>query len=209
VFVFLVVSQYRQALTHWEQRQSSIADERARLVSNWLQERKGDAEANSRSPEVKAYLSRTAGQAGVLCRAPDKETVCGTGAAAAPSGELDVFDHAALLKRWTGDRALAEKVVNASLERARPQLSSLRRQLAAQNAQGARREAHALRGAAATVSAPAMRGLALEAEQAAAAGDWTRFEEILPRMEDQLDRLKTAIAHCQWAGETINITVAI
>ncbi|HEV3329895.1 MAG TPA: cache domain-containing protein [Bryobacteraceae bacterium] len=54
----LAVSQYRATLAEWEQRLSSIADERTRLVSSWLQERRGDAEANSFAPEVTQYLLR-------------------------------------------------------------------------------------------------------------------------------------------------------
>jgi hypothetical protein len=39
-----------------------------------------------------------------------------------------------------------------------------------------------------------LRGLALKAEQAIEAGEWTTVEELLPRMDDQLERLRTAVA---------------
>jgi CheY-like chemotaxis protein/HPt (histidine-containing phosphotransfer) domain-containing protein len=138
-----------------------------------------------------------------LCRAASQEAPMVPAITPAAAEEGDVFDRDALLKRLMGNRALAEKVVKTFLEGAPSQLSDLRRQSTVHDTQTARRAAHTLKGAAATVSAPAIRSLALDAEQAAVAGDWTRFEQVLPRMEDQLDRLKTAIARCDWAGGTI------
>jgi CheY-like chemotaxis protein/HPt (histidine-containing phosphotransfer) domain-containing protein len=130
-----------------------------------------------------------------LGRAQQEQTVDAAGPPVDPESGPAVFDHVALLGRLMGNQALAEKVVNLFLEAAPSQVANLRRQLAARDATVARREAHALKGAAATVSAPVLQGLALQAEQAAGAGEWTRIEEILPRMEEQLQRLKTAIAN--------------
>jgi len=104
-----------------------------------------------------------------------------------------VFDCQGLVKRLGGNQVLAAKVVSLFLEQAPSRLSALRQQLMSYDCQAARREAHTLKGSAATVSAPIMRSLALEAEQAASAGEWAKLEEVLPRMEDQLDRLKTAV----------------
>ena len=109
--------------------------------------------------------------------------------------DSDVFDNVGLLKRLMGNEALAERVLHLFLEAAPSQLSNLRRYLTEQDLPAARREAHTLKGAAATISASVLRGLALEAEQAAAAGECSRIEDVLPRMEDQLERLKTAIAN--------------
>jgi len=125
-----------------------------------------------------------------LCR-----KLCASAASQAKeAGDAAVFDSAALLKRLTGKQALADKIVQAFLEAAPAQLASLRLRLAERDGAAARREAHTLKGAAATVSAPALRGLALQAEQAAAAEEWSRAEETLPRMEEQLERLRKAIA---------------
>jgi len=112
---------------------------------------------------------------------------------AVPVCDPAVFDGEALLQRVMGKVSLAHKVLHAFLDTAPPQVSNLRRQLAAQDAPAARREAHTLKGAASTVSAPALRSLALEAEQAASAGEWSVIENILPRMEEQLERLRNAI----------------
>ena len=129
-----------------------------------------------------------------LCRRPQEEAPTAPGLAETPTGVSAVFDRAALVGRLMGNQPLAERVIKAFLEAAPSQLLNLRRQLAGQDAAAARREAHTLKGAAATISAPLLRGLAFEAEQAATAGDWNRIEALLPRMEDQLDRLRAAIA---------------
>jgi PAS domain S-box-containing protein len=108
-----------------------------------------------------------------------------------------VFDREALLKRTMGNSRLANKVVQSFLDTAPFQLSNLRQQLETHDRPAARREAHTLKGAAATISAPALRGLALEAEQAATAGEWTRIGDLLPKMEGELERLRRAVAAYQ------------
>ncbi|HEV3329896.1 MAG TPA: PAS domain S-box protein [Bryobacteraceae bacterium] len=130
-----------------------------------------------------------------LCRMPQEKAVNPPAQTSTSASESTVFDPEDLMKRLAGQKALAEKVVSAFLEAAPSQMDGLRRQLAAQDVQAARREAHALKGAAATISAPAFRSLALEAEQAAKAGEWLSIEKILMRMDDQLGRLKSAIAN--------------
>src|ERR1039457_6222085 len=61
LLAYLIVTQHRQVLRTWEERQNSVADDRSRVVSNWLMERKGDAELNARSSLVSALLSRITG----------------------------------------------------------------------------------------------------------------------------------------------------
>src|ERR1035437_3725741 len=62
LLAYLIVTQHRQALRTWEGRQNRVADDRSRMVSNWLMERKADSELTSRSPLVSAWLSRITGQ---------------------------------------------------------------------------------------------------------------------------------------------------
>jgi len=131
-----------------------------------------------------------------LYELPHEEMTQDATPAQTPACSSVVFDPSALLGRLMGNKALAKKVANAFMESAPTQLLNLRRQLANKDVQAARCEAHALKGAAATVSAPVLRSLALESEQAAAAGEWARAEEILPRIEDQIERLRIAVA--QW-----------
>jgi PAS domain S-box-containing protein len=59
---YLIVSQHREVLRSWEGRENGIADDRSRLVSHWLMERKADAELTARSLRVSMLLSGIAGQ---------------------------------------------------------------------------------------------------------------------------------------------------
>ena len=47
----------RVALDQWRARLSTFADDRARLVSSWLDARRADAEVLAGSPAVRATLS--------------------------------------------------------------------------------------------------------------------------------------------------------
>jgi PAS domain S-box-containing protein len=62
LLAYLIVTQHREVLRSWEGRENGIADDRSRLVSHWLMERKADAELTSRSLRVSMLLSGIAGQ---------------------------------------------------------------------------------------------------------------------------------------------------
>ena len=81
-----------------------------------------------------------------------------------------VFDEEALLGRLMGDRQLAGIVLKGFLQDVPSQLNNLRARLDEADAPGARSQAHALKGAAATVAAEGLRAIALAMEQAGAAG---------------------------------------
>jgi PAS domain S-box-containing protein len=57
VVVYHLTRLHRNGLAHWQERQSSQCEDRARLVSNWLEERRADAEVLAALPTVKALLS--------------------------------------------------------------------------------------------------------------------------------------------------------
>src|ERR1019366_4613748 len=59
---YLIVTQHREVLQTWEGRQNGIADDRSRMVTHWLMERKADAELTARSLRVSMLLSGIAGQ---------------------------------------------------------------------------------------------------------------------------------------------------
>jgi HPt (histidine-containing phosphotransfer) domain-containing protein len=94
-----------------------------------------------------------------------------------------------------GNQGLAERLVKEFLDDTPSQLCILRKQLEDGDATGARRQAHKLKGAAATLSAGALREAALQAEQAAMAGQLNRLAEILPLMEGEFERVKAAMRH--------------
>jgi HPt (histidine-containing phosphotransfer) domain-containing protein len=53
-------------------------------------------------------------------------------------------------------------------------------------------------GAAATVSAKALRALCFEAQEAAATGELSRALALLPRLEEQLELLKATLKQSGW-----------
>jgi HPt (histidine-containing phosphotransfer) domain-containing protein len=98
-----------------------------------------------------------------------------------------------------GNQALAEKLVHGFLADMPSQLCILRKQLEDGDAPGARRQAHKLKGAAANLSADALRAVAFQAEQAASAGQLNRLAELPPAMEGEFERVKTALQLAEWA----------
>ena len=109
-----------------------------------------------------------------------------------------VFDAEALLKRLRGDRQLAGVVIKGFFEDFPSQLNILRKRLVEADGPGARMQAHALKGSAATVSAGGLSAVALEMERAAGAGELEHFGELLPRTVEEFERLKSTLEHAGW-----------
>jgi PAS domain S-box-containing protein len=118
-----------------------------------------------------------------------------------PPGALvdAVFNRGELLGRLMGDRVLAQKIVAGFLQDAPVQLRHLRKQIEAGDAAESRRWAHGLKGAAATVSAPALRDIAMKVEDAAQAGDLGRGGELLPSLEEKFEQFRMAVQEAGWA----------
>jgi CheY-like chemotaxis protein/HPt (histidine-containing phosphotransfer) domain-containing protein len=115
-----------------------------------------------------------------------------------PAKTEAVFNPEELLARLMGDKGLATKVIAGFLHDAPRQLRTLKSRLDAGDAHGARIQAHALKGAAATVSAKALRALSSEAQEAAAAGGFTSALALLPRLEEQFELLKATLKQSGW-----------
>ena len=126
------------------------------------------------------------------------------GAASSLSGALPaitaaIFDEAELLTRLMGDKELAGKVLAGFLEDGPRQLLILKKTLENGDADGARMQAHALKGASATVSAKAIHSLCCAAQQAAAANELTRALALLPRLEKEFELLKATVKQSGWS----------
>jgi PAS domain S-box-containing protein len=104
-----------------------------------------------------------------------------------------VFDEPSLLKRVGGNKALMQRLVKEFLGDTPSQLSILRKHLEDGDAPSARRQAHKVKGAAATLSAGALREVAYQAEQAAMANQLERLAELLPAIESEFERVKAAL----------------
>ena len=119
--------------------------------------------------------------------------VCGDGEPARA-----VFDGEALLRRLMGDRQLAGAVLSGFLQDAPSRLNDLRVRLEEADAPSARLQAHALKGAAATVAAEGLREIALAMEQTATAGQLDRCGELLPRAVEEFERFNSTVGRIAW-----------
>jgi PAS domain S-box-containing protein len=112
---------------------------------------------------------------------------------AAASGSA-VFDGNVLLGLLDGDREAADEILKEYLADTPRQLSALRAALAGDDVEAARRHAHSLKGASASVGAEALRAAAYEVERAAAAGDRDAAGGLADRAEEELERLQEHLA---------------
>jgi HPt (histidine-containing phosphotransfer) domain-containing protein len=91
------------------------------------------------------------------------------------------------------DEELAEIILARFLETVPGQIASLRSLLEAGDAEGATRQVHSLKGAAANVGGERVRRVAQAMEQAARAGDLPATAGQLAELETECDRLQAAI----------------
>jgi two-component system, sensor histidine kinase and response regulator len=111
---------------------------------------------------------------------------------------LEIFDAEDLLGRLMGDRQLAGIVLKTFLEDMPALLKSLREGLGKGSAPGTAAQAHALKGAAATVSAKALCAVAKTMELAAKAGQLDECGELLPRAVEEFERFKSILERDGW-----------
>jgi PAS domain S-box-containing protein len=125
-------------------------------------------------------------------------------APAAPAGGKEVprmqnvFRSDTLMARLSGDRELVRKVVAGFLSRLPQQVACLRQCVEKGDAQGTCRQAHALKGSAATVSAESLRAVCCELEDAAEAGNFNRASDLLPKLEEAASLLTATATETGW-----------
>jgi HPt (histidine-containing phosphotransfer) domain-containing protein len=100
-------------------------------------------------------------------------------------GELPVFDLAGVLERVMGDTELAWAVTEAFLMDGPSQIRELQGFLRNGNIDGSRRQAHSIKGAAATVGGERLRKTAFAMEQAADAGDLRSVEDAMVELQEK------------------------
>ena len=104
-----------------------------------------------------------------------------------------VFNSDALLRRLMGDRELAGVVLEGFIEDAPTQLAQLSVLLEATDSPGIRLQAHALKGAAATVGAEALQAIAKAMEMDASEGRLDRGAELLVRAMEEFERFRSEV----------------
>jgi PAS domain S-box-containing protein len=139
--------------------------------------------------------------AGVLARwlcAPAARDAFPTAQSAAEEPASATFDEADLMRRLLGDRELAAIVLQAFLVDFSAQLNRLRQRFLQADAPGATLQAHALKGAAAAVSAVSLHAVAQAMEQAGKAGELEELGALMPRTTDEFERFEGALRQAGW-----------
>jgi CheY-like chemotaxis protein/HPt (histidine-containing phosphotransfer) domain-containing protein len=105
----------------------------------------------------------------------------------------DVFRADTLLHRLGGDTELARKVLAGFLGALPQQIRDLRRSVENGDERTTCIQAHALKGAAATVAAESLRAACWELQDTAEAGNFSLASALLPRLEDEVNLLTATV----------------
>ena len=109
---------------------------------------------------------------------------------------LAVYDRAAFLARLSGDESFVRTIEQRVLQQTLGRMETLRNCVVQGEVKPAGALAHKLRGAAANISADALREAAARMEQAAEAGDATTLQKLLPELEEEWRKLETILKGC-------------
>jgi CheY-like chemotaxis protein len=110
-----------------------------------------------------------------------------------------VFNGESLLARLMGDQGLAARLIEVFLDDAPQRLLALKNAIEAGDACGARLQAHTLKGAAATVSAEALRAVCSEVQEAATSGNMLQASAMLPQLQEQFELFQATLKQPGWA----------
>jgi HPt (histidine-containing phosphotransfer) domain-containing protein len=111
-----------------------------------------------------------------------------------------------MLGRLMGDRELAAEIILGFLANAPDQLTQLCARIDEADASGARLQAHALKGAAATVGAETLQAIVAEIEAEAAKSRLERGPDLLIRAVDEFDRFKRSVEEEGWVSANLGKT---
>ncbi len=114
-----------------------------------------------------------------------------------------LFNSESMLGRLMGDRELAAEIIQGFLANAPDQLTQLFARFDEADAPGARFQAHALKGAAATVGAETLQAIVAEIEGDAAKSRLERCPDLLIRAVDEFDRFKRSVEGEGWVSANL------
>ena len=144
----------------------------AEVLEKWLLRESDDYRAESSSLSPNAVPTTTEG--------PEAQAI-------------PAFDKNALYYRLMGDEELVGVIIEGFLEDMPLQIKELRDLVEDGKAVRAGEQAHKIKGAAATVGGEALRKVAFAMERAGLAGDMGQLQSLMPEVEMEFSRLKTAI----------------
>jgi CheY-like chemotaxis protein/HPt (histidine-containing phosphotransfer) domain-containing protein len=125
----------------------------------------------------------------ILARPGQARPAGGTPTAAAPGGPARVLDGDALLSGLDGDTEIAITLLEGLLEDVPKRVEALQRALELGDAKAARREAHTLKGLAASGGAPILRDLAGALEETCDSGRLADAARGLPRLREAVSEV--------------------
>ncbi len=111
-------------------------------------------------------------------------------AAPARKTDLAVFDKGALNDRLMGDETMIEEIISVFLADTPRRIEMLKERIAKGDAAGAGDEAHAIKGAVASIGGNALREIAFRMEKAGRSLDMERLVAMLPELEKGFDELR-------------------
>ncbi len=109
-----------------------------------------------------------------------------------------VFKENDLVDRLMGDRDMARAIISGFLDDMPNQMLTLKELLAAGDANHLRMQAHAIKGAAASIGAGVMREAAFVMEKACESGQMEKVSEIFTIIETAFSDLKASLAKSGW-----------
>ncbi|MBT3289589.1 MAG: PAS domain S-box protein, partial [Victivallales bacterium] len=145
-----------------------------------------------------AVLNRWLPEQAMVAGAPSSVVAGGADCGVVEGLEWPVLDCARMMQRMGGDEELAQSVVAVFLEDTPRQMEILREYLAATDPEGAERQAHAIKGAAASVGGEALRAVAFVMERATRNGDLELAKASMQDLDTQFGHLRQSLEQCAW-----------
>jgi HPt (histidine-containing phosphotransfer) domain-containing protein len=102
----------------------------------------------------------------------------------------EIFDKNSFLERLLDDEDLAREIIKEFLEDSLSQIDTIKKALSNNNPKLVHRQAHSLKGAAANVSATALKKLAYQIEIASKTGDMAKASSLISKLVEQFEALK-------------------
>ena len=102
----------------------------------------------------------------------------------------DIFDKNSFLERLLGDEELAKEIIEGFIEDSLCQIGIIKEAFDNRNTDVIHRQAHSLKGAAANVSATALKELLYQIEIAGETKDLTKTASLIPKLDEQFEVLK-------------------
>ena len=124
--------------------------------------------------------------------APSK--ACSPQSGGTTQAAVPVFDEKELLERLMGDHKLAQKLVDSFVQDVPEKLANLDGLIRAADSVSIRAAAHALKGAAANLSARALKELAVQMQEAATKEDLRRCALLAANMQTEFQRFQSSLA---------------